>query len=399
MYLLSRLAAFRRDLVPVLALRRVTRGGTSGPVLVVLMATATIGAFAGATLVHLDRAADAVAWEEIGAPYRITGAGPLPLAFDPMALPGVEASAGQFEVSSVVATRFLPLQLVAIDTADFGRVVAGTNGDGLVPPEMVGPTQQPIPAIVSRQLTTGNEGVGVGGEFDLVVEGYRVTFRVVEVRESFPTLAANQSFVVVSRDQLRGLRDGTGLRSSTAMYLRAPDEAADGIRKALARSAPGAELESRAERTASIATSPIVVALVTGVSAAALVAFCYAALAVSAALALAGAARAIEVAHLRTLGLTRREAVGLVVVEHGPTILVAFVGGVGLGLGLFALLREALGLGALVGSSIDVTVGIEPVQLLILLIAIIIIVGLGIALGTALQRGAAPAAAVRRGFE
>jgi putative ABC transport system permease protein len=400
MLLLSRLAAIRRDLVPVLALRRVTRGGTSGPVLVVLMATATIGAFSGATLVHLDRAAEAVAWEEIGAPYRVEGTGPLPLAFDPLELPGVTAAAGQFQVSSVVATRFLPLQFVAIDTAEFQRVVEGTAGDGLFPPEMVGPSEQPIPAIVSRQLTTGTEGVGVGGLFDLVVEGYRITFRVVEVRESFPTLSSNQTFVVASRDQLRALRsNGGGLRSITAYYLRAPDDAADGIREALPRAAPGATLASRAERTASIETSPTVEALVAGVTAAAFVAFAYAALAVSAALALAGAARAIEVAHLRTLGLTRREAVGLVIVEHGPTIIIAFVGGVALGLGLFALLREGLGLAALVGSSIEVTVGIEPIHLLILLIAIVIIVGLGIGLGTALQRGAAPAAAVRRGFE
>ena len=399
MLLLSRLAAIRRDLVPVLALRRVTRGGPSGPVLVVLMATATIGAFSGATLVHLDRAAEAVAWEEIGAPYRINGEGPLPLALDPKALPGVTAAAGQFEVSSVVATRFLPLQLVAIDTADFERVVEGTPAAGLFPPEMVGPTPQPIPAIVSNQLTTGAEGVGVGGLFDLVVEGYRITFRVVEVRDSFPTLTSDQAFVVVSRDQLRALRNDSGLRSSTAVYLRAPDAAAEGIRQALAVAAPGATLQSRAERTASIETSPIVEALVAGVTAAALVAFAYAALAVSAALALAGAARAIEVAHLRTLGLTRREAIGLVIVEHGPTIVVAFVGGVALGLALFALLREALGLGALVGTPVEVTVGIEPAHLLILLIGIVIIVGLGIGLGTALQRGAAPAAAVRRGFE
>jgi putative ABC transport system permease protein len=400
MLLLSRLAAFRRDLVPVLALRRVTRGGTSGSVLVVLMATATIGAFAGATLVHLDRAAEAVAWEEVGAPYRIDSNGPLPRSFDASTLPGVTAAAGQFEVSSLVATRFLPLQLVAIDTAAFEQVVAGTAGAGLLPPEMAGPAEQPLPAIVSRQLTTGNEGVNVGGTFDLVVEGYRITFRVVEVRESFPTLSSNQTFVVASRDQLRGLRpDGGGLRSTTSVYLNAPADAGPELRKALARAAPGATLLGRAERTASIETSPIVEALVTGVGAAALVAFAYAALAVSAALALAGAARAIEVAHLRTLGLTRREAVGLVLVEHGPTIIVAFAGGVGLGLGLFALLREGLGLSSLVGSSVDVSVGIEPAQLIGLLIAIVIIVGLGIGLGAALQRGAAPAAAVRRGFE
>jgi putative ABC transport system permease protein len=212
-------------------------------------------------------------------------------------------------------------------------------------------------------------------------------------------MSANQPFVVASRDQIRALRGGAGLLPTTAYYLGAPESAAAGVRRALLHDAPDARLESRAERTASIQTAPIIRALVAGVGVAALVAFAYAALAVSAALALAGAARAIEVAHLRTLGLTRRESVGLVVVEHGPTIVVAFAVGAALGLGLFALLRDGLGLAALVGSQLEVGIAIEPLQLAAVLVAIVIIVGLGIGLGTALQRSAAPAAAVRRGFE
>ena len=51
----------------------------------------------------------------------------------------------------------------------------------------------------------------------------------------------------------------------------------------------------------------------------------YAALGVAAALALAGLARTQEVARLRTLGLTGRQALGLAVAEHGPTTLAAFV--------------------------------------------------------------------------
>ena len=130
--------------------------------------------------------------------------------------------------------------------------------------------------------------------------------------------------------------------------------------------------------------------LVAGVAAAAFVAFAYAALAVAAALALTGAARAVEVAHLRTLGLSRREATGLVIVEHGPTIIVAFVAGVLLGLGLFALLRDGLGLASLVGAPIVVDVGVDPVQLGAVLIAIVAIVSLGIGLGAALQRKRGP---------
>jgi putative ABC transport system permease protein len=138
---------------------------------------------------------------------------------------------------------------------------------------------------------------------------------------------------------------------------------------------------------------------VAGVGAAAFIAFAYAALAVAAAMALTGASRAVEVAHLRTLGLSRREATSLVIVEHGPTIIVAFVAGVLLGLGLFALLRDGLGLASLVGAPIVVDVGIDVGQLTLVFLAVATIVALGIGLGAALQRNAAPVAAVRRGFD
>jgi putative ABC transport system permease protein len=403
MLLLSTIAAIRRDLVPVLALRRVTRGGTGGAVLIVLLATATIGTFSAATLVHLDRAAEAVAWQEIGAPYRIGGGGPLPLSFDPSTLPGVEASAGATLIPSVLATRYLPLTLVALDAADYETVVGGTPGDPQLPAAIRSRTiapGQPIPAIVTPQLAESSDGNhGVGGTFSIVVEGYPLTFTIVEVRDAFPSFEAGKIFAIVSRDQLRSLRSGGGLRSATTYFLRAPDDAATALRQAVASRVSGFTVDGRAERSEAIHSSPVVRALVGGVAAAALVAFAYAALAVSAALALAGAARAIEVAHLRTLGLTRREALGLLIVEHGPTIVIAFVAGVGLGLGLFAMLREGLGLGALTGAESDVSVGIEPAQLLVVLIAIGLIVAVGIALGAALQRNATPAAAVRRGFE
>jgi putative ABC transport system permease protein len=396
---IARVAAMRRDLVPSLSLRRVTRGGSSGSVLIVLMATATIGTFAIATLVHLQKASEAVAWEEVGADYRVTAPAPLPASFDPTTLPGVEAAAGEYEVSALVQDRFLPLQFIAVDAPAYEQVIAGGPASVHLPSEMLQETAQPIPAIVSHHVTEGARGIGVGETFNLVVEGYAISFRVVEVRDSWPGMAANQTFVVASRDQLRALRGGAGLRTSTAEYLRAPASAGPELRAAIRKTAPDATVASRAARIASIENSPMTQGLVAGVAAAALVAFAYAALAVAAALALAGASRAIEVAHLRTLGLSRREALGLVIVEHGPTIFVAFVAGAALGLGLFALLRDALGLASLVGAPIVVDVGIDPVQLGLVLLAIVTIVALGIGLGAALQRNAAPVAAVRRGFD
>jgi len=128
------------------------------------------------------------------------------------------------------------------------------------------------------------------------------------------------------------------------------------------------------------------------------VAAAYAALAVIAALILAGAARATEVAHLRLLGLTRRQVLALVVAEHGPMVLVSFGAGVIVGLGLFVALRPGLGLESVVGSNIAVPLGVEPGHLALLLAVSVVVVAVGIAAGTIAQRRAAPAAAVRGGL-
>ena len=249
----SRLAALRRDLVPSLALRRVTGGGSGGAILIVLMATATIGTFAGATLVHLDRASEAVAWEEIGASYRVSAPAPLPASFDPASLPGVEAAAGEYEVSAVVQDRFLPLQFVAIDAADYEQVIAAPTADVHLPPEMVTPAVpagQPVPAIVTHHFTEGKKALDVGDMFKLVVQGYPVTFRIAEIRDSWPGMASNQAWVVASRDQLRALRGGSGLRTSTAVYLRAPASAGPDLTAAILHAVPDADIDGprRADR-------------------------------------------------------------------------------------------------------------------------------------------------------
>jgi ABC-type antimicrobial peptide transport system permease subunit len=133
--------------------------------------------------------------------------------------------------------------------------------------------------------------------------------------------------------------------------------------------------------------------------AAALVTAIYAALGVAAALALSGIARAVEVARLRTLGLTGRQAIGLAVAEHGPTTFTGFIVGGLLGVALFQLLRSALGLGGLVGSPVDVPVVLQAGPLLLIFAAMIAVVAAGLALGAAFQRRVAPAAALRGRFE
>ncbi|MGZ6340403.1 MAG: FtsX-like permease family protein, partial [Candidatus Limnocylindrales bacterium] len=420
--LLAGLARARRDLVPVLALRRLMRGAGSGTILTVLLATAAVGGFSSATLLHLDGAAEAVAWQETGASFRLTSVdrGQLTGTFDPADLPGVQAVAAAYEGPANVAGQGVQVRLLAIDAAAYERVVGGTPADPQLPVALTvsassgpdGSSAAPLPALVSQAVADGTAGtaggsgggspLGVGAGFQLVLPGHQsshsVSFRTVAVRGAFPSLPIGQAFVVIPRAAVLAAMPDLAL-PATAVYLRAADDAASAMRVVLAHAPPGMVLASRAERTAALTASPMVRTVSDGMALAALLAAAYAALAVTAALALTGAARAVEVAHLRALGLSRRETLGLVVVEHGPTVAFAFVAGAALGLGLFVLLRDGLGLGAVVGSPVSVPLRVEPAHLGIILAAIILIVALGIGLATALERRAPLAASLRRGPE
>ncbi len=420
---LARAAAARPGLVPAYALRRLGRESSSGLILAVLMATATIATFSSVVLVTLDRGADAAAWHDVGAPYRITALASgstgtragipvaLPRDFEPAALPGVEAVAD----ASLASVSFFPrgarLDLLAIDAPAYAALAAGTPVEpafpaGLLasPEDLVasaprgtrpGSDALPIPAVVSTALAEGPERLTPGRTFQVIAGGGARTLRVVEVRDDFPTLGSGSRFAIVDLSQLRAGTSEDPARA-TAAFIRAPDDAADAIRSAAAAVSADLVLASRAEAAAETRSSPLMEAVVAGLTLAALVAALYAALAVSCALAMSASARAVEVAHLRTLGLSRRQSVWLIVAEHGPTVAVAFVVGALLGVGLFAAVGPALGTGAIVGSAVAVPLAVEPLHLAGVLLAIVAIVAVGMGVAAAIQRRAVPALAVRR---
>ena len=397
--LFARLAKGGRGFVPLLALRRATHGGTTAAVLIVLLATASIGAFSSAALAHLDRASDAVAWQQAGAPFQIAStAGSLPIALDPVTLPGVEAAATGYRQTVAFGTRNLRVELLMLDAAAFQTVVAGTGADPGLPAAMLGEAGSSIPIIISTEVATRPDGVPLDESLDIVVDGYHFLVEPIEARDAFPAMPIGGIFAVASRDQFRALHPEARLLPTIA-FLRAPDDAGPAIRDAVAETTPAARVTGHAQIAAELRQSPVTSAIVAGIAVAALIAIGYAALAVASALALAGASRAVEVAHLRMIGLSRREALGLVAVEHGPTVILAFTAGVALGIGLFALLRPGLGLDGLVGSRLDIPIAVPADQLVLIGLAILAIVSGGVLLAAAMQRRAAPVAALRRGFE
>jgi putative ABC transport system permease protein len=400
---LDGLAGLPRGLASALAIRRLTRGSGAAPVLLVLLGTASIAAFATALFAHVDRAAEAISWNDVGAAYRVSGSiGRLPEGFEPGRLPGVTASAGAYRGSVPIGDRGARVDLLALDAADYATVVAGTPAASSAEAALAGirggtvRVGDPIPVVISTALTTGVGALALGDPIDLTVEGVRVEGRVVGVRDDLPTLPVGGRGALIARD---GWPLETPAPSTTTVFLRAPSTTADALLPAIVAAVPGARVADRAAIEADIRSAPVARAVQAGVAAALIVAAAYAALAIAVALALTGAARAVETAHLRLLGLGPRDAVLLVVLEYGPLIGVAFLLGLGLGSVLFLLVRPALGLDVIVGSDLAVPFAVSPLGVLLSLAALIVVAGIGIGAGALAERRAMRSGVIRLGID
>ena len=388
-----------RGLVTMLAARRATDGGTAAIVLLVLLATATVGAFAGATLDGLDRGAEAAAWQAVGGGYRLVVPNtPIPDDLDAATLPGVEAAAGEFQATFPIGLNGPRALFDAVEAGALERVLAGSPAAPAFPDGFTTPGTGPIPAIVSTSLVGIPRGVNLGDTFTVSVEGFNLQYRAVAARTSFPGIASGLDFVVVPREWFKAQAPEARI-SPVEVVVRAPAGAAAVLREAAAKREPAVVVTSQAEDAAARRGSPVTGAVRSVIVAATLLAILYAVLAAAAGLALAGVARGEETAQLRTLGLTARQGYALAVAEHGPAAMAALVAGAVLGTGLYVLLRQGLGIPALVGSDIDVPVAVDPGLVLLLLAAMAGVVGVGLALGAFLGRRVAPMAVIRGRYE
>ena len=394
---LARIARAGRGLVALLALRRAAAGGTAG-MLLVLLATSTIGAFSVGAIVDLDRAADTVAWHQVGADYLVSGTdAPLLAHYDFATVPGVQAAATMFRGRGSIANNGAIPDIAAIDLDHYDDVTVGTPAADLLPAALFGPAIEPLPVVVSDTMAARPDGMKVGDTVRIRIQGYSFDAKAVASRPTFPGLEDTSLFIIVNRDQLTALFPTAPLQASYA-FLRAGPDAAAGIRTTISASM-SATVKGRAELLASLREAPVVQAIRLGIAAAAIVAAIYAALAVAVALVLAGSARAIELAHLRTLGLGNGQASGVLLAEHLPAIVVAFTGGLALGVGLFTALAPGLGLDALVGAEVALSPPIDVGLLAMTAAGLVVVVLLGLGLGMLVGRSSSPVAALRRGFE
>jgi putative ABC transport system permease protein len=99
----------------------------------------------------------------------------------------------------------------------------------------------------------------------------------------------------------------------------------------------------------------------------------YAAVVIVLALLLTARSRLLDLAYLRALGLSRRQAVAVTAAELAPPLVVALVLGTALGVGIAYLVEPGLDLSALAAGGRDVAVRLDPLAPLLLAVVLLLV--------------------------
>ncbi|MBC6461939.1 ABC transporter permease [Actinomadura sp. HBU206391] len=372
-----------RSTVPFVGLAQASRQGLTAvlPMIVLLLVAAVTG-FAATIDVSVSRAQESSAWQAIGADAQVTTS-----ALDPAALGRLRGLGG---VEDAVAARFADsarlgaggpapetITVVAVDLDAYRRIVAGRPLR--VPPAPRGRGAE-TPALFSAGLAARADGTG---PMSLSwPDGTTLRIRRAATIKGFPTLPADQSFVVLPYAALDQVD-----RLSTTVFVRGHDLDAAQLCGAVLPGAPEdtACADTYARAHGELTGAPLVGMVRGAFRYTALVVGGYGTLTVLLALIIGASARGRTVSYLRTLGLSRRQARRLTMVELGPAICVAAVMGWVLGLLLPRVVGPAIDLRAFTGGrpAADYTLDLNSTALLAG--GLIVFAGLAIVLDAALN--------------
>ena len=404
----GRLAARRRDFVPVVGLRTVARHpSTANLPLLVLMLTAAFGSFASVVATSVERGQVVASYIQTGADYRLEeiGIGGLSPSLDPTTIPGVEAVAsGLVDGTADLVTginKRATVDFDAVDAAAYAKVTAGTAADPawpssfLVPPsgDGIGTDANPIPAILSSQLPVELANMNPGDKFTIGVAEQSLTFRLVQRQDRFPGHGAGAFFAIAPIDWFRAAVPERSFLP-TMMWVRGSSDAAAPLAEMVSGSGEGVRIVSRPDAYAVLHDSPLGSAVADFFSGALVVAVMYMAITLVGAVIISAAGRTRDLAYLRTLGVSGRQAQALTAVENAPPVLLALVPGVLLGVALALFVEPGLGLAEFVGAQ-GVPLFVDWKTLGLVIVAMSAVVVVAIVAGTWLAGRTRLASALR----
>ncbi|MEV1330576.1 FtsX-like permease family protein [Micromonospora costi] len=379
--LVSRLAARTRGSIAFLGTARAGRSVVATPLVVVVLAIAT-AAFCAVVAQGIETSRDRAATRAVPGDALIVSDRLAPDTGDHLGrLPGVEAVAAFLDErgkrfardAGGTDARIGDTRVLAVDAPALARVGREAGRDVPVPSALLAEAAPgPLPAVVSPAVAADLAKAGLDGSAFIAVQGQRYEFRVADTVDAFPMLSGETSrFVVLP---LQALPARSTVRAPTGFVVAGHDLAVDGLRQA------GNEGQQRYQDTGTVtggerpldvqvrtwadtraqlggggANGLLVFGFVSGAAGGTLLGLLAIAFTV-----LAGArARGRVLSRLRTLGLSRRQWRGLLLVELTPLVGVAVFTGAFVGALLPLLLTPLLGLSAFT-SGMPVRVAFEP---------------------------------------
>ncbi|MFI0240117.1 FtsX-like permease family protein [Streptomyces sp. NPDC016845] len=340
-----------RGAVGHLSLARAARAkagpGTTVLPLLALLTALTTAAFGGSVLAGIDTARDHAALLATGADARVDGDAPLSAArvAQIRRTPGVgTVTPATIRRDAEVREGTRRLSLAAVDPESYARLSHRTGLGAFSAQQLKAPKgDEALPAVVSPSMAA----LFADGRLGLWMNGEDVTLRVAAVRETTPALS--DDFLIVDRAALSRVT-GAPNRPTTLLLTATRTRTYAGIDAAALRAAAAPDRLSvtlRATERARYIDSPLQTGA-TGIYVAAVAAGAgFAALALLLALARAAPERLALLARLRTMGLTRRQARRLLVLEALPQALLAAAGGALTGWAAIRLLSPGLDLTSL----------------------------------------------------
>lgn len=404
--LLGRLTARRRGSVGFLGLSRAGRAAAGAAVpLVVLLVALSFSVFASVVLTSVRLEQEVVAWQQVGAETRVDGTGfdvndRVPViaeaagvtlaetvgvhVAETSALNEVRGQGDEFALllldTAAVLDLFAPRPIA---TAALQRLDAQAPGDGTTVPALVSP------AFVDDILD------GDLADVQIFLPGTDVTLVPIEVTDAFPGMDPDERFAIARVADAR-LVSGVPFFPSV-LLLDAPDADLEAVRAAVNETQPFASVTTRQEVYEVSAEAPLVNATETAFGVAVLVAAGYCALAVVLALVVTARPRSRFLSYLRTLGLSGRQARGLVALEILPMAGVAAVGGLLLGLGIPRVVAPAIDLRPFTGGLDAPPLLVDGAVVAALAVGLLIVVVAAVLIVTAVNRRLRLGSALRVG--
>lgn len=390
---LTHATARRRDAVPFIAMARASRGTTiawlPSLALVLTLAVVAVGSMVRDTVVTGEVNGS---WASVGADDVITagGAGFSPAAVQALTtLPGVtrSATAGELSLGDLAVTQVtdsLPVDtaVIVVDTARYSALTAGTPAaqppSGLAEPAN---PRAPVPVIVSAQVAAE-----FGPGSSMVIDQTRVPVRLVGTMTATAALPGAGHFVILP--SWAPGRYGIAAPAPAVLMLDGDVKAAT-LTATLRRVASGASLTQRATALSALTHAPFQADTFDTLDLSMLAAALLAIVALLCGLTMGARSREQALARLATMGLSRRQANRLVLLENLPALVAALVGGVVCTVAIGALIGPGIDLGVFTGTAQTVPLRVDPWTLAL--------AGAAIALTTAVTLAGHTVAAHRRG--